>query len=331
MSRRSHEEQVAFLVETGAGQVSHSGRTFLDHLIGVENMLKRWECDVDVQSAGLFHSVYGTNRFKTTLVGVHARPLVAQLIGREAEELAFLFCSSQRPQAWLDACATGKLMDRHTAKSKAVSKALLGRLIEIECANLIEQGSGKKFLQNIAALAKRAGIVLNASMLDEIVMQAVIRDNFEKLNHLTIDAAGPGDYSAINTLARQLHVDSRYASIRFDEASTKRFIASAAVDPTHCVFVARICGEPQGFLHGVLHELSWSNAKVALCEHLYVTPRRRGLIGLRLLHEFKRWSRRVGAVELRMLDTFGDNVVRSRAYFERLGLDATGGSFALWL
>ncbi|MBR8057487.1 GNAT family N-acetyltransferase [Burkholderia dolosa] len=331
MSRRSHEEQVAFLVETGAGQVSHSGRTFLDHLLGVENLLKRWECDVDVQAAGLFHSVYGTNRFKTTLVGLHARPLVAQLIGREAEELAFLFCSSERPQAWLDACATGKLVDRRSGRAKAVPKALLGRLIEMECANLIEQGSGKKFLQSIPASAKRAGIALNASMIDEIVAQSAPRCSLAKGAHLTIDAADPGDCSAILTLARQLHVDSRYASIRFDEASTKRFIASAVVDPGHCVLVARIGGEPQGFLHGVRHELSWTNAKVALCEHLYVAPRRRGLIGLRLLHEFKRWARAVGAVELRMLDTFGDNVVRSRAYFERLGLDATGGSFALWL
>ncbi|MBU9564504.1 GNAT family N-acetyltransferase [Burkholderia multivorans] len=331
MSKRSHEEQVAFLVETGASQVSHSGRTFLDHLLGVENLLKRWECNVDVQAAGLFHSVYGTNRFKTALVGLHARPLVAQLIGRDAEELAFLFCSSERPQAWLDACATGKLVDRRSGKAKTVSKALLGRLIEMECANLIEQGSGNKFLKNIPAVAKRAGIVLNASMIDEIVTQSATRDNHVKVARLAIDAANPADYSSILTLARQLHVDSRYASIRFDEASTKRFITSAADDPGHCIFVARIGGEPQGFLHGVLHELSWANAKVALCEHLYVAPRRRGLIGLRLLHEFKRWARKAGAVELRMLDTFGDNVVRSRAYFERLGLDATGGSFALWL
>ncbi|KWF03158.1 GNAT family N-acetyltransferase [Burkholderia pseudomultivorans] len=331
MSRRSHEEQVAFLVETGAGQVSHSGRTFLDHLLGVKDLLKRWGCDVDVQAAGLFHSVYGTNRFKTTLVGLHARPLVAQLIGREAEELAFLFCSSERPQAWLDACATGKLVDRRSGKAKAVPKALLGRLIEMECANLIEQSSGKKFLQSVPALAKGAGIALNASMIDEIVSHASTRDNLAKAANLMIDEAVPDDYSLILTLARQLHVESRYASMRFDEASTKRFIASAAVDPAHCIFVARIGGEPHGFLHGALHELCWSNTKIALCEHLYVAPRRRGVIGLRLLHEFKRWARRVGAVELRMLDTFGDNVVRSRAYFERLGLDAIGGSFALWL
>ncbi|MBM2772022.1 GNAT family N-acetyltransferase [Burkholderia territorii] len=322
---------MAFLIEAGAGQVSHSGRTFLDHLIGVENLLKRWGCDGDVQAAGLFHSVYGTNRFKKTLVGLHARPLVSQVIGSEAEELAFLFCSSERPQAWLDACSTGKLIDRRSGKARAVPKAMLGSLIEMECANLIEQGSGKKFLQSVLAMAKRTGLALRASIIDEILMQSTTRENHEKVTRLAIGSARPAEYSAIVTLARQLQVDSRYVSLRFDEPAAKRFIASAASDPNQCVFVARFDGEPQGFLLGGLHELSWTNAKVAVCEHLYVAPRQRGLTGLRLLHEFKRWARTAGAVELRVLDTFGDNAARSRAYFERLGLDNTGGSFVLWL
>ncbi len=331
MRGRSREDLLAFLVESGAGNVAHTGRTFLDHLIGVEGLLADWGCDEDVQSAGLFHSVYGTNRFKTALVGLHTRPLVTQLIGKEAEELAFLFCSSTRPQAWLDACAGGKLVDRQSGKTRVVSKAVLGRLIEMECANLLEQDNGRKFLQAIPSVTHKSGVRLRVQIVDAIRARLAPAEDNHDTDHITIETAQTGDLPEILALAHQLHVDSRYASLRFDEQSTKRFLAATIGNSRACILVARTNGEARGFLQGALHEVPWSNSRIAKCEHIYVAPRQRGLTGLRLLHMFKRWARTAGAIELRVIDTFGEDVRRSRAYFERVGLGDTGGSFSLWL
>ena len=49
-----------------------------------------------VQDAGLFHSIYGTTYFNTQ--STNNREEVRQLIGTEAEELVYLFCSLEHPR-----------------------------------------------------------------------------------------------------------------------------------------------------------------------------------------------------------------------------------------
>ena len=44
----------------GAKEVAHSGRTLLDHLFGVHNLLAEWGAAPKLCLAGLFHSIYGT-------------------------------------------------------------------------------------------------------------------------------------------------------------------------------------------------------------------------------------------------------------------------------
>ena len=59
----------------------------------------------------------------------------------EAEEYAHLFCSVNRPLALVEAIDSGTLVDRVQGGTIAVERSVLQALLEIECANLIEQGS----------------------------------------------------------------------------------------------------------------------------------------------------------------------------------------------
>lgn len=75
-----------------AGSLEHSGRTLFDHLLGTRHLLEQWGATSALCDAGLFHSVYGTEHFQPATVPVAMREQVRELIGPEAERLAWLFC-----------------------------------------------------------------------------------------------------------------------------------------------------------------------------------------------------------------------------------------------
>jgi len=81
-----------FLRGRPGATVRHSGSTLIEHLAGVRDKLKAWQCRPAVCLAGLYHSIYGTENFRPQTVSVTERPVVAQVIGAEAEQLAYLFC-----------------------------------------------------------------------------------------------------------------------------------------------------------------------------------------------------------------------------------------------
>lgn len=124
-----------FLYEIGTTSVRHGSRTLDEHLAGTHLMLQARGEREAVCLGGLFHSIYGTNIFKTATMNADApgdRLLVTAVIGEEAEHLAYLFCSlTDRPQSLL--------RPRDYTKTVAVARALRD-LQAIELANLIEQG-----------------------------------------------------------------------------------------------------------------------------------------------------------------------------------------------
>ena len=91
----------------GSEQAPHSGRTLLLHLQGTHDLLKTWGNPPCVCLAGLFHSIYGTNAFRRRSLGADQRPSLRAAIGVEAEALAWIFCSIQRPRAILRALQGG--------------------------------------------------------------------------------------------------------------------------------------------------------------------------------------------------------------------------------
>ena len=80
--------QEAYLIQLNTQQTKHGGyRMLWDHLCEVYVMLEGEP--ESVRLAGLYHSVYGTKRFKT--VTTSNRDLVKERIGVVAEELVWRF------------------------------------------------------------------------------------------------------------------------------------------------------------------------------------------------------------------------------------------------
>ena len=132
--------------------IKHSGRVLLDHLRGTHDLLWLWGNDADVCAAGLFHSIYGTNKFRTKAWPLADRDTIRNLIGKRAEHLVYEFCTVDRPAAFFDF--------GHRVISN-IPTDVFRDLLEIEAANLLEQGSRSKWLKrlrdsDISDAAKRA-------------------------------------------------------------------------------------------------------------------------------------------------------------------------------
>lgn len=92
-----YRQMVDFLVGLGTDSVPHSGeKGFLAHLIGVYKDLEAWGCNSDICRAGLFHSIYGTEKFRRFSLPLDRRGDVQRLIGQRAERLAFVNCVMDR-------------------------------------------------------------------------------------------------------------------------------------------------------------------------------------------------------------------------------------------
>ena len=88
--------KIDFLKQLGSDKFKHRNQSLLEHLIGVRDILKKWEAPEYVQDGGLFHSVYGTTYFKPQMTT--DRDAVRYLIGEKAEELAYWFCFLDSPR-----------------------------------------------------------------------------------------------------------------------------------------------------------------------------------------------------------------------------------------
>ena len=84
--------KIEFLKKIGADKVSHGEGTLLEHLINTSEILRDMGCEDFVQDAGLFHSVYGTAYFRPEEGLIDDRQVVIDLIGEQAEEIAYWFC-----------------------------------------------------------------------------------------------------------------------------------------------------------------------------------------------------------------------------------------------
>jgi SM-20-related protein len=160
------ERYRAFLIEDHhIDQVQHSGRDFFTHLEGTYELLRAWSNPEPVCLAGLFHSIYGTWQFRHRAVPLERREVIRNLIGLEAEFLAYAFCVTERPKeliANIQSSSEIAITDHHAKMPLKLSRHQLDRLLEIEAANLIEQrGNIRPLLEkmipaNISASARKA-------------------------------------------------------------------------------------------------------------------------------------------------------------------------------
>jgi len=134
-------EKLAFLAAAGAVAQPHTNGDLLSHLRDTHRLLERWGARRAVADAGLFHSVYGTSTFRVAIVDHHSRARVRELIGAEAEQLAYLFgattASSLRQN--LDGRDRFAVFDVPAHRWIALNTQQLCDLCDITVANWLEQ------------------------------------------------------------------------------------------------------------------------------------------------------------------------------------------------
>ncbi|HWG46848.1 MAG TPA: hypothetical protein VN688_29060 [Gemmataceae bacterium] len=131
-----------FLLELGTEQVSHTDKSYLAHVIGVYNDMKAHGCTEDLCRAGMFHSIYGTERFQRFALPLERRPDVRALLGERAERLAYLNCAMDRPsfdQALVGSEEPYRFRDRISGDQVQLSEDELTDLCKIHLYDWLEQ------------------------------------------------------------------------------------------------------------------------------------------------------------------------------------------------
>lgn len=128
---------VLYLTENTAS-VSHSGKTFFEHLFNTMIVLEERRNEDEILLAGLYHSIYGTEHFKHN--NNVSRDFVREMIGEYAESLVYEFCNMKNRY--------NKLLNNENNYN---DKMYLD-LVEMEIANLIEQNVNQKYEAQIFQL-----------------------------------------------------------------------------------------------------------------------------------------------------------------------------------
>lgn len=89
----------------GGHRCWHKHSTFLDHLIGVHNILRLWDQSITTARVGLLHSAYSNSYVNLALFDpniVDERNVMRHMVGEEAEAIIFLFCIINRQSVVVD-------------------------------------------------------------------------------------------------------------------------------------------------------------------------------------------------------------------------------------
>ncbi len=126
------------LRQLGAHRISHYGRPLLSHLKGVYALLVEWNNPQETCVAGLFHSIYGTERLDAGQRSPGRAELRA-VIGERSEELVFLFGVADRTRLLANNIRPPYQVARRDRRENiSVTPDTLAALVEIGAANLVE-------------------------------------------------------------------------------------------------------------------------------------------------------------------------------------------------
>jgi hypothetical protein len=131
-----------FLVGMGIEEVPHTHKSYLAHLIAVYRDLESQGCPEDVCRAGMFHSIYGTEKFQGFILPLARRGEVRALIGDRAERLAYANCAMDRAsfdRALDQAAEPYRIIDRITGEEIALSAHDFDDLCRVHLFDWLEQ------------------------------------------------------------------------------------------------------------------------------------------------------------------------------------------------
>lgn len=144
-------ELVEFLHSLGTAEIDHSGHDFLTHLKAVHDLLATHRAGPELAAAGLFHSIYGTEKFQGLSLPMSERGRVRSLIGERAEVIAWLNCIMDR--STFDAAITAALRgernlaisDRQSSPPIELSVDQLRDLATVHLFDWLEQVERSEF------------------------------------------------------------------------------------------------------------------------------------------------------------------------------------------
>jgi hypothetical protein len=131
-----------FLAQLGMQEIRHTEKTYLDHLLAVYRGLESWGCAPEVCAAGMFHSIYGTERFRGFTLPLDRRADIARRIGERAERLAYANCAMDRTsfdQAVVQPRGPYRFRDRLSGESIELGEEDFGDLCRIHLCDWLEQ------------------------------------------------------------------------------------------------------------------------------------------------------------------------------------------------
>ena len=136
------ESKVARWLCNETASIQHGKKTFFEHLYNTGLLVSnKAHKDVDVNSAAMFHAVYGTQSFKYN--GGYSRDFIRSMIGERAEYLAYEF-------GHLTNRAHSLLYNTNQYDEKTIDDLTI-----IEWANMNEQGYDSRSYHYIEELNKR--------------------------------------------------------------------------------------------------------------------------------------------------------------------------------
>ncbi|MDR3637082.1 MAG: hypothetical protein P4L84_24980 [Isosphaeraceae bacterium] len=131
-----------FLVGIGIDEIPHTHKSYLAHLVALYRWLEAEGCPEDVCRAGMFHSIYGTEKFQGFTLPLERRGDVRALIGERAEHLAYLNCAMDRAsfdRAVRSASEPHTIVDRITGAEVALCARDFDDLCRIHLFDWLEQ------------------------------------------------------------------------------------------------------------------------------------------------------------------------------------------------
>jgi hypothetical protein len=133
------ERLQAELQRFGTDEVLHFGRPLTAHLIETGRWLERWGSNPSLIAAGAFHSIYGTEEFREKAISTERRPEIQDIIGEEAEVLAYLFCIADRRALFSGQVGAPYSVPLPSMDTRIdLDELTFAALLEMEAANIVD-------------------------------------------------------------------------------------------------------------------------------------------------------------------------------------------------
>ena len=139
-----------------------------------------------------------------------------------------------------------------------------------------------------------------------------------------------GDMPQIIKLGRQMHAESSYNGLDFDDDTVMELAEQwlSNSDVYFCRVAENNEKEIFGMYVGLISSYYFGKDLVANDLLLFVVPDKRGSIAaVKLIKEFEQWAKDKGAAEVRPALSTGVKVKETKQLYEALGYEAVGFTF----